>query len=182
MKKIKIIFPLLLLSFGLSNAGVHEPISLLVKRAKLMQGVGVCKKKLNSSLYDAEQELRVLQNAKQLAKTNNLDISSFLVFIQLQMDLSKQIENYYWVDATSEQLDNLDPNCLTIYRDKIKKVDEKLYPAISENTDALSKDKHLYSQISRLIKKQKIQGVPQDPDYIKLLVASLQNIKVATKS
>lgn len=182
MNKSKIVLLMLFLSFSLSNADIYKPVSLLVKRAELMQKVGTCKKKVSSPLYDAGQELRVLQNAKQLANANNLETSSFLVFVQLQMDLSKQIENYYWANVTNKQLGSIDSNCLSIYRDKVKKVDEKLYPAISKNINAIKDDKHLYSRLSKLIKKQKIQGVPQDPDYIKLLTKSLQNIKITTKS
>ena len=51
----------------------------------------MCKHKLNSPIYDAAQEIRVLQNAQNLAKENHLEMNSFLTFIQLQMYLSKQI-------------------------------------------------------------------------------------------
>ncbi len=158
-------------------AGINKPLNLLVQRAALMQGVGVCKAKLKSSIYDANQEIRVLQNAKKLAKQNKLEEGSFLVFIQLQMDLSKQIEDYYLNNATQQQLDQQGSDCLTNYRDKIKKVDAKLYPAISKNIESIKKDKNLTSQLKKLVKKQNIKGVPQNPDYLGLVSNSLQNIQ-----
>ncbi|MDE4980585.1 chorismate mutase, partial [Francisella tularensis subsp. holarctica] len=75
-------------------------LSLLVERASLMQEVGVCKHKYNSPIYDTAQEIRVLQNAQNLAKENQLEMNTFLTFIQLQMDLYKQIEDFYWRNAT----------------------------------------------------------------------------------
>ncbi|MDE5031994.1 chorismate mutase, partial [Francisella tularensis subsp. holarctica] len=54
-----------------------------------------------------------------------------------------------------------------------------LYPAISKNIKAIRKDKKLILKLSELVKKQKIQGIPQDPSYVVLLANSLQNIKKA---
>ncbi|APC90757.1 MULTISPECIES: chorismate mutase [Francisella] len=167
------------LMVGFCYAGVDKPLGLLVERAALMQGVGVCKHKLNSPIYDAAQEIRVLQNAQNLAKENHLEMNSFLTFIQLQMDLSKQIEDYYWNNATQQQLEQQSSDCLANYRDKIKKVDEQLYPAISKNIKAIREDKELVIKLSELVKKQNIQGIPQDPNYLDLLASSLQNIKKA---
>nr|MCX3330429.1 hypothetical protein [Bacillus pacificus] len=70
-------------------------------------------------------------------------------------------------------------DCLANYRDKVKKVDEQLYPAISKNIKAIRKDKKLILKLSELVKKQNIQGIPQDPSYLVLLANSLQNIKKA---
>ncbi|MED7819134.1 MULTISPECIES: chorismate mutase [unclassified Francisella] len=179
MNKLTKILVIFFVMFGFCYASVDQPLKLLVQRAALMQGVGICKSKLKGSIYDANQEISVLQNAKALAKQNNLEENSFLTFIQLQMDLSKQIENYYLNNATKQQLEQQSTDCLTNYRDKIKKVDAQLYPAISENIKSIRKDKKLASQISELVKKQNIKGIPQDPNYLDLVAYSLQNIKKA---
>ncbi|WP_395166558.1 chorismate mutase [Francisella salimarina] len=178
MTKLLKIIALLAVMVGASYASVEKPLNLLVERASLMQGVGICKHKLNSPLYDADQELRVLQNAQALAKKNHLESNSFLIFIQLQMDLSKQIEDYYAKNATQQQLEQQSSDCLSIYRDKIKKVDEQLYPAISQNINEINKDKDLTTKLSEFVKKQNIKGIPQDPSYLELLANSLQSIKV----
>ena len=119
------------------------------------------KHKLNSPIYDVAQEIRVLQNAQNLAKENHLEMNSFLTFIQLQMDLSKKIEDYYWKNATQQQLEQQSSDCLANYRDKIKKVDEQLYPAISKSIKAIIKDKELVTRLSELVKKKNIQGIPK---------------------
>ncbi|MED7788042.1 chorismate mutase [Francisella sp. 19X1-34] len=177
MKKLTKILALSSIALGVCYAGVDKPLNLLVQRAALMQGVGICKSKIKGSIYDANQEIRVLQNAEKLAKQNKLEKSSFLTFIQLQMDLSKQIENYYLNNATQQQLEQQSSDCLTSYRDKIKKVDAQLYPAISKNIKSIHKDKKLESQLKKLVKKQNIKGIPQDPDYLDLIANSLQAIK-----
>ncbi|ABO47609.1 chorismate mutase [Francisella tularensis] len=179
-KLVKVVAGVFSLIFGFCYAGgVDKPLSLLVERASLMQEVGVCKHKFNSPIYDAAQEIRVLQNAQNLAKENHLEMSTFLTFIQLQMDLSKQIEDFYWRNATEQELKQQSSDCLANYRDKVKKVDEQLYPAISKNIKAIRKDKKLILKLSELVKKQNIQGIPQDPSYLVLLANSLQNIKKA---
>ncbi|APD49664.1 chorismate mutase [Francisella hispaniensis] len=178
-KLVKVVAGVFSLMFGFCYAGVDKPLGLLVERAALMQGVGVCKHKFNSPIYDAAQEIRVLQNAQNLAKENHLETNSFLAFIQIQMDLSKQIEDYYWNNATQQQLEQQSTDCLVNYRDKVKKVDEQLYPAISKNIKAIRKDKRLNVKLGELVKKQNIQGIPQDPNYIDLLANSLQSIKKA---
>ncbi|QIW09172.1 chorismate mutase [Francisella sp. LA112445] len=172
--KVLVLFSMLL---GVCYAGVNKPLNLLVQRAELMKGVGICKSKIKGSIYDASQEVRVLQNAEKLAKQNKLEKNSFLIFIQLQMDLSKQIENYYLNNATKQQLEQQGSDCLTNYRDKIKKVDEQLYPAISKNITSIHKNKNLESQLKKLVKKQDLKGIPQDPKYLGLIANSLQNIK-----
>ncbi|WP_150467801.1 chorismate mutase [Francisella sp. SYW-9] len=172
--KALILFSMLL---GVCYAGVNKPLNLLVQRAELMKGVGICKSKIKGSIYDANQEIRVLQNAAKLAKQNKLEKNSFLIFIQLQMDLSKQIEDYYLNNATQQQLEQQVSDCLTNYRDKIKKVDAQLYPAISKNIKSIHNDKKLASQLRKLVRKQNIKGIPQDPDYLDLIANSLQTIK-----
>lgn len=82
-------------------------------------------------------------------------------------------------NATQQQLEEQSSDCLSIYRDKIKKVDEQLYPAISQNINEINKDKDLNKELSELVKKQNIKGIPQNPNYIELLANSLQSIKVA---
>jgi chorismate mutase len=177
MNKLFQIIILFSITLGFCYAGVNKPLKLLVERAALMQDVGICKFKFKSSIYAAAQEIKVLKNAQSLAKANHLEINSFLTFIQLQMDLSKQIEDYYWRNATQQQLNQQGSDCLTKYRDSIKKIDEQLYPQISKNIEAIKKNKDLALKISELIKKQGIKGIPQDPDYINLLANSLQNLK-----
>ncbi|BCD91971.1 chorismate mutase [Francisella halioticida] len=177
MNKSLKILALFFVMLSFCYAGVDKPLDLLMQRAALMQGVGVCKLKLKSHIYDANQEIRVLQIAKKLAKQNELERNSFLTFIQLQMDLSKQIENYYINNATQQQLEQQGSDCLTNYRDKIKKVNVQLYLAISRNIESIKKDKNLVSQLRKLAKKQNIQGIPQDPNYLNLIASSLQNIK-----
>ncbi|MDE5033923.1 chorismate mutase, partial [Francisella tularensis subsp. holarctica] len=76
--------------------------------------------------------------------------------IQLQMDLSKLIEDFYWRNATEQELKHQSSDCLANYRDKVKKVDEQLYPAIRKNIKAIRKDKKLILKLSELVKKQNI--------------------------
>lgn len=177
MKKIISITALLFVLLGMGNASIDNTLKLLADRAKLMKGVGICKLKTKGSIYDADQEIRVLQNAEVLAKSNDLERNSFLEFIQLQMDLSKQIESYYSDKATQKQIESMSSNCLTEYRDKIKKIDEQLYPVISKNIRAIKKDKKLTSQLREIVKEEGIKGIPQDPDYLDLIANSLQKIK-----
>ena len=77
------------------------------------------------------------------------------------MDLSKKIEDYYWKNATQQQLEQQISGCLANYCDKIKKVDEQLYTAISKSIKAIIKDKELVMKLSKLIKKKNIKGIPK---------------------
>ncbi|AXA33182.1 chorismate mutase [Francisella adeliensis] len=174
------LFKTVILAFvviGVSYAGDEQTIRLIMQRAKLMEGIGVCKLKLNSSLYDAEQEVKVLQNAESIAKKYNLGLDSLLVFIQLQMDLSKQIENYYVINTSKEEANKQSDKCLLEYRDKIKSIDIKLYPSIAKNLSSLVKDKNLRLNLYELSQKNKIKGIPGEPDYLGLISLSIKNIK-----
>ena len=177
MNKLPGIIALFLVVTNFCYAEINTPPKLLVERASLMQGVGICKAKFKSPIYDSAQELRVLQNAENLAEINNLDKATFLIFIQFQMDLSKQIEDYYWKNATPKQIEQEKAGCLADYRNKITEVDKKLYSAISENLELIKKDREIDLQLKKLVEKANIKGIPQDIDYISLLASSLQNIK-----
>lgn len=175
-KLLKILMPLIVL-FGASYASVDKPLKLIVQRAELMQGIGLCKLQTDSSIYDSAQERKVLQTAENIAKANHFDEKTFLIFIQLQMDLSKQIEAYYWQLGSKEQINSQTIDCLASYRVKIKNIDEQLYTSIGDNLQELQRDDRLVTKLEELVKEQQIKGIPQNPNYLDLIAQSLHQLR-----
>jgi chorismate mutase len=177
---------------GYTASPLDTIINLMAKRASLMKNVASCKWHINNqvSAYSAKQEVAVLQNAKEVAHENNLNVNSLLIFIQMQMDLSKQVEAYWISHWNSSNINNqsnkYDLDCLSNLRLKIQKIDEKLYPMISRN---LAKIKIIPSNI--LVEKlneyfinskgKRIKGIPEKPDYLGLIATSLKGIQKINK-
>lgn len=155
---------------------------LMAKRASYMQDVALYKYDSNENIYDANQELKVLQNNSQLANKLKLDNNSLLVFTQLQMDFSKQIEAY-WIGQWNTKPDSK-PNKevdLNDLRQNIVNVDKKLYPVIKASLKEFARCDDATK--NRIFKQEfsVIQGVPVNPDFVGLINYSLENIKPVKK-
>lgn len=181
---------LILLSLAIavsySSSSINETINLIAMRASLMKNVASCKFSMNHqmSAYSAKQELLVLHNAQEVAEKNHFNTNSFLLFIQIQMDLSKQIETYWidhWNNSYNQNYSN-EVNCLSSLRLKIKKIDDKLYPKIRESIPQFKSisNKALAKKIRNTFmgfKGNIIKGVPDNPDYFELIAMSLKYIQ-----
>jgi len=136
------------MAYGSDDCGSSKKIiavaALIVKRASYMKDVAATKYKMAKgsfvSLYDGDRELRVLKDASTKARGLNVSVSGLLCFVQLQMDLSKQIQAY-WVQQwrAGSQARPLKVSTLASLRKKISEVDEQLYPSLMSALPALSR-------------------------------------------
>lgn len=111
----------------------NKVFQLMGKRASYMESVAAYKFFEKGNVYDSVQEISVLNNTQILANTYGLNRQSLLNFTQIQMDLSKQIEQYwikYWQLNPSRQPDKKSIIPLAQLRQQIKVIDNQLYPAI----------------------------------------------------
>lgn len=171
---IKRIFALWCLGLSLTaaaHASVHQNIAqvygLLNARLDLVVQVAVIKYHQQARLYDAGRERLVLQNAKRQAHKNGLSVPSMLVFTQIQMAVSKQLEAYHvrqWHARNKVPSASL---TLAQIRDKILKIDAQIIAqlkkiAVSSMQSKLRRDFFTGSQQLNL---------PDDLSIMKLMMA-----------
>jgi len=144
----------------------------------LLKDVAADKYVTHKSAYDATQELKVLNNVDKLANSVGLDNYSVMLFAQIQMDMSKQIEEY-WLDIWNKN-PSLAPKPgqykgLTVVRSQIQVIDKQLYPALAK----VPKNQCGTYNIQEEFKSgfSQVQGIPTTPDFSMLMINSVLSIK-----
>lgn len=165
---------------------LEKTANLLAKRASLMEKVAAYKwynaPNNQATAYSATQEQAVLLSAQQTAQKLKITPLSLMLFSQIQMDLSKQIEAYwitYWNAPTTPPADK--PTSATIIslnrlRNQIQKIDLKLYPMLQQDIPYFKSHniKTIQTQLNTAF--DSMQGIPTKPSYLALLAASLKQI------
>ncbi len=165
---------------------LQQPLQLMAQRAQIMKQVAATKwyntPNHQAAAYGAIQEVKVLQNAEILADQMGVDPWRLLVFVQVQMDLSKQIEAYwinYWNLPSTPA--NQKPTVKTVIsldqlRDQIKQIDGRLYPAINRALPAI--DDCSISKMHVVYQQNfgNIAGIPLHPNYGKVYLQALKGI------
>lgn len=162
-----------------NTKSLDSMFNLMAKRNSLMMGVAAYKYIKKSSVYDAKQELGVLQNSLNIADTYQLNADKLMVFIQIQMDISKQIQTQlieHWKTVPADAPDPAITPDLTTLRSQIAAIDAKLYPQIANNVSNLKQcsQSTILKQYTKAM--QDIKGIPSDPDYNLIVIAALKNI------
>ncbi len=160
------------------------------QRAALMKDVAAYKwiENHNATAYNASQEIKVLNSVKSIAIKNHFNVDSVFVFAQIQMDLSKQIENYwlnYWNNPNTPPIKKPTKNnviSLSKLRTKIIAIDSKLFPAIKDSLKHIHqmKSHKLLKKITRAFTQQSgeiLPGIPKKPNFLRILSTVLNNIK-----
>ncbi|WP_440683627.1 hypothetical protein [Cysteiniphilum halobium] len=154
--------------------------NFIAKRAEVMQLIAADKYSDKTSIYAPAREIQVLQNIQTIANKEKLPLYPTLTFTQLQMDMSKFIEQYWlskWLaDPKSFNHKDLD---LTKLRATISKVDKSLYPAIKEALPSLKRCSLAISSKAFKEAMHNVEGVPSNPDYVNMMLASLVAISQA---
>jgi chorismate mutase-like protein len=162
------------------NTKLTMAFDLIAQRAQVMQLVAADKFIKKSGIYAPDRELQVLQHVKIIADKEMLPAYPTLVFTQIQMDMSKFIEQYWlakWsADAKSFNQKDVD---LTKLRAVISQIDDKLYPAIKMALPSLQRCSLTISSKSFEEAMAQVEGVPSNPDYASMILASLVAISQA---
>ncbi len=157
---------------------------LISQRASLLKDVAANKYKSKQSVFDATQELKVLQRINASSSNLGLESYSLIQYAQLQMDLAKQIEQY-WLDLWQSN-PQLAPKAgqyqdLVSLRAQIQSLDQQIYPhlasAIKLNYCSITAVEEEFMDSFSLIK-----GIPTEPDFSKLMVNAILAIKLKHKS
>ncbi|WP_440617017.1 chorismate mutase [Cysteiniphilum sp. 6C5] len=162
------------------SSKLTNAFNLIAKRAEVMQLVAADKYSAKTNIYAPAREIKVLQNVQAIAKKEGLPLYPTLMFSQLQMDMSKFIEQY-WLDkwiSYPKSFDHKDLD-LTKLRATISSVDKSLYPAIKEALPSLKRCSLAISSKAFKQAMNKVQGVPSSPDYVNMMLASLVAISQA---
>ncbi|MBK2125950.1 hypothetical protein [Fangia hongkongensis] len=156
------------------NTNVQTVFNLISSRANLMQSVAADKYTQNKAPYAAAQELKVLNNIEKIAASQKLPLYPLLTFAQIQMDFSKQIEQY-WLDKWHENPQSFNQKAVPLdqIRQEIHSIDSKLYPAIKAAIPELKSCPitELSGLFSHSLKA--IQGIPKKPDYNQIMIHAL---------
>lgn len=186
LKKVKKVCFMAVALTGVSHAAdcdsskLTKAFNLIAERAQVMQLVAADKYSDKTSIYAPARELHVLQNVQTIANKENLPLYPTLAFTQLQMDMSKFIEQY-WLDkwlADPKSFNHKDLD-LSKLRTTISAVDESLYPTIKEALPSLKRCSLAISSKAFKEAMSKVQGVPSNPDYVNMMLASLMAISQA---
>ena len=165
-----------------ADCSAFQPVlNLMQQRALLLKDVAANKYNAHppQSVYDAKQELKVLNNLASNANKLGLDKNNLLQFAQLQMDFSKQVEEYWlsiWQANNALAPQTGSYKSLAEVRQQIQKIDGSLYPALALALNAKNKCNlsTLKNQFTTSFKS--IAGIPQNPDFSELLTSALLNI------
>lgn len=156
----------------------NQLFNLIAKRTSYMQTVAANKylAARQGNIYDAPQELKVLQNAQMQARNQQLESNVFLSFTQIQMDLSKQIQAYwfsYWQQNPQQAPKSGQYADLATVRQQIKTIDDQLYPQLAKliATHPECPTNQLNTKLATLFAE--IKGIPYNPDFRSLVAASI---------
>ncbi len=143
-------------------------------RAQLMKFVAADKYEQKKPAYAAAQEIKVLNRVEQIAKDQGLPVYPLLIFAQVQMDLSKYIEEY-WLDQWRKDPASYQPDKMSLaqLRNEIGQIDAKLYPAIKDALESLKRCSLSTSSKLFLEAMKPVKGVPQEPDYTQIMLQAL---------
>ncbi len=161
--------------------------SLMAKRASIMKEVAAYKwyyaPKHQASAYSAKQEIKVLNGVSRLAKKMDIRPLSLMVFSQIQMDLSKQIESHwidYWNNSKTPTRKKPSKNTvksLNTLRRNITHIDKQLFPMIQSNIVQIQKCSVNQMQPTFAHAYSKVIGIPSKPSYLDILIQSLKQVK-----
>ena len=158
--------------------------NLMATRASYMKNVAAHKYNESNSnnIFDAKQEGRVLGNSATIAKQYGLNAFSVMQFIQIQMDISKLIEFYWYQQWNNKIVAKPDVNnilSLDNLRTQIKETDNKIFTIIKPTLPIISTCDR--ATVDNLFAQsfQSVIGIPDKPDYKGLLEYSVTNIKIA---
>jgi chorismate mutase-like protein len=181
VKIILISFSFLTVSNLQAECLAFKPVfELMRKRAMLLKDVAANKYKLKQNVFDASQELKVLQRVGSQAGNSGLEKYSLMQYAQLQMDLARHIEQY-WLNSWQNN-PQLAPKTgqyqdLAHLRQQIQVLDQQIYPhlaqSIKSNTCTNIEVQDEFATSFKLV-----QGIPVSPDFTKLMVNAILTIKL----
>lgn len=155
---------------------------LIAKRANLMKEVAANKYLKRQGVYVAAREIKLLDDTQKIAKLHSLPIYPLMIFAQMQMDLSKHIEQY-WLDSWDRQPQSIPrkSSSLNDFRLEIEHIDGQLYPAIKLATPLLKKLSlatimPLFDAVMATV-----LGVPSSPNYGYIILYALIAVATATQ-
>jgi chorismate mutase len=119
---------------ALESSSTERLINLLNQRFTLIEQVAANKRENIGSIYDANREIQVLENAKCEAELNHLDIQKMLQFTQIMMDVSKQLEYAYIMHWQAKRVTPKVKYSLTQLRGKLLAVDAEISAQVKELT------------------------------------------------
>ncbi len=185
MKRLLLLSTLLLIT-SLSYAAVpcsmarlNPSLQIMAQRAQLMHEVAAYKFVHNLPIYDAKQDLTILQHVNGIAKDKGFDPQSLLIFAQIQMDMSKYIETYwihYWQTHPNDRPNPRRVESSMKMRLQLISIGHKLYPAIKEALPYYHGCTLPQLTMAFNHNFSRIAGVPHNPDYAAIYLSALKNI------
>ena len=128
-------------------------INLLKQRFSLIEQVAANKRENIGSVYDANREKQVLENAKCEAQLNHLDVQSVLQFTQIMMDVSKQLEYAYIMHWQAKRITPKVTYSLTQIRGKLLAIDAEIATQLKQlvkQKEAFNFNSQSYKQAIKL--------------------------------
>lgn len=116
-----------------SEQNINRLIALMNQRLGLIQEVAALKFEHRNEIYDPRREQSILEHTKKLAKLHTLNVPKLLVYSQIMMDTSKQLEFYHinqWKKA--KQLPQIKIKTLKDIRFKLLALDKEIFSAIHQ--------------------------------------------------
>ncbi|MGK7874890.1 MAG: hypothetical protein AB4426_16790 [Xenococcaceae cyanobacterium] len=99
---------------------------LIYQREQLMKNVAAYKYLQQQSSYVSTQELKVLKKTGVEAKSNGLPVTDVQLYSQILMDISKQIQEYWFAYWREHKQTPVAPSSLTQIRQHIQEIDSNI--------------------------------------------------------
>ena len=99
---------------------------LISQREQLMKNVAAYKYLRQQSAYASTQELKVLKKTGVEAKYNGLPVTDVQIYSQILMDISKQIQSYWFAYWRDHKQTPVAPPSLAQIRQQIQEIDKNI--------------------------------------------------------
>lgn len=187
----RIITALLLISISsityASCENFQEVFKFMRQRAYLLKDITANKYHTNpkQGVFNSDQELKILKNVISFAKKENLEKYSTMQFAQIQMDMSKQVEQY-WLNkwfAHSQQAPKIGTyQSLDKLRQQLSDIDKQLYSAIAhaKNVKNQCSSRKIQDEFDESFKGS-VEGIPSSPDFSNMVLHSILQVRVKVK-
>jgi len=150
-------------------------INLLNQRFALIEQVAANKRDNIDSVYDANRETQVLENAKCEAELNHLDVQRVLQFTQIMMDVSKQLEYAYIMHWQAKRTTPKVKYSLTQIRGKLLAIDSEIATQLKQLVKHKEKPNFNSQSYKQAIKLPSSLGL-----YQSMLLSSLNQVVIVS--
>ena len=146
------------------------------QRACLIKPISAFKYLNHKSVYAADFELVKLKNAEKFADEFEINPTSLKAFVQIQMNMSKQIEAYWQTYWKKNQITPDTSQSFSELREEITVLDTWIMLQTIKSLKQLHNQNQYQALIKQINLTLNVKGLPQQPNFKLMLLQALLEI------